>query len=282
MITGEKKKNIKLVFSDLDDTLIVNNKIPEFNREAILKLKEKGVKFILTTGRSYEMIQEILSQINLKDKANEYSICFNGGLICENENEKVLYFKELPFEKVEKIFKIGEKYDICIVVFTINKIYIYKPDPIEIERKVKLQKTNPIIMEQLDLTPLKSEKIAKILFAKYNEMEYLKKIKEEIEESFKEGELSLSFSSNRYIEINGSGINKGFAVKWLCNYLNIDIKDTMAIGDNYNDYTMIKEAGLGLVVNNAMDDVKQIANYICNKKFDEGGVKEALEKFILN
>ena len=60
MITGEKKKNIKLVFSDLDDTLIVNNKIPEFNREAILKLKEKGVKFILTTGRSYEMIQEIL------------------------------------------------------------------------------------------------------------------------------------------------------------------------------------------------------------------------------
>ena len=137
-------------------------------------------------------------------------------------------------------------------------------------------------MEQLDLTPLKSEKIAKILFAKYNEMEYLKKIKEEIEESFKEGELSLSFSSNRYIEINGSGINKGFAVKWLCNYLNIDIKDTMAIGDNYNDYTMIKEAGLGVVVNNAMDDVKHIANYICNKKFDEGGVKEALEKFILN
>jgi hydroxymethylpyrimidine pyrophosphatase-like HAD family hydrolase len=45
---------------------------------------------------------------------------------------------------------------------------------------------------------------------------------------------------------------------------------------------MIKEAGLGVVVNNAMDDVKQIANYICNKKLDEGGVKEALEKFILN
>ena len=41
------------------------------------------------------MIQEILSEINLKNKLNEYSICFNGGLICENDNQKVLYFKEL-------------------------------------------------------------------------------------------------------------------------------------------------------------------------------------------
>ena len=114
-------------------------------------------------------------------------------------------------------------------------------------------------------------------------MKYLKKeIQKEIEPLFKEGELSLSFSSNRYMEINASGINKGFAIKWLCNYLKIDIKNSMAIGDNYNDYTMIKEAGIGVVVNNAMDDVKQIANYICEKKCEEGGVKEALEKFILN
>ena len=113
-------------------------------------------------------------------------------------------------------------------------------------------------------------------------MEYLNKIKKEMEFLFKEGELSISFSSNRYMEINPSGINKGFAIKWLCNYLNIDIKDTMAIGDNYNDYSMIKESGIGVVVNNGMNDVKEIADYICEKKFDEGGVKEALEKFVLN
>ena len=65
-------------------------------------------------------------------------------------------------------------------------------------------------------------------------------------------------------------------------YINtIDINDTIAIGDNYNDVSMIKEAGLGACVSCAADDIKEISDYVCEKNFDEGAVKEVIETFVL-
>jgi 3-deoxy-D-manno-octulosonate 8-phosphate phosphatase KdsC-like HAD superfamily phosphatase len=61
----------------------------------------------------------------------------------------------------------------------------------------------------------------------------------------------------------------------------MSINDTIAIGDNYNDISMIKEAGLGVCVSSAENDVKKICNYICEKDYFEGAVKELIDKFIL-
>ena len=277
----KKNHNIKLVFSDLDETLLLSNQhVPNNNIEAIQKAREKGVKFIITTGRAFEMIQVILEEIKLKNLPNEYSICYNGGLIIENKDNKILNFKGIPFDVANRIFKYGEKYDVCVLVFTLNSVCFFKQDPIEVERKKK-QNVKIKIFDDYDLTPLKNEKIAKMMFAKLNQMDYLKKIRDEVEPFFKD-ELSISFSSNRYMEINTKGIDKGFAVKWMCDYLKIDIKDTMAIGDNYNDVSMIETAGVGIVVANGNDDVKKIASYVCEKTNSEGGVMEALEKFVIN
>ena len=277
----KQNHNIKLVFSDLDDTLLLSNQhVANNNIEAIQKAREKGVKFIITTGRAFDMIQVILQEIKLKDLPNEYCICYNGGLIIENKDKKILNFKGIPYDIANKIFKYGEKYDICVMIFTLDSVCIFKQDPIEVERKKK-QNVKLRIFDNYDLTPLKNEKIAKILFAKLNQMDYLKKIRDEIEPLFKD-DLSISFSSNRYMEINAKGIDKGFAVKWICDYLNVDIKDTMAIGDNYNDVSMIKIAGLGVVVANGNEDVKKIASYVCERSNNEGGVMEALEKFVIN
>ena len=277
----KKNHNIKLVFSDLDDTLLLSNQhVANNNIEAIQKAREKGVKFIITTGRAFDMIQVILQEIKLKDLPNEYCICYNGGLIIENKDKKILNFKGIPYDIANKIFKYGEKYDICVMIFTLDSVCIFKQDPIEVERKKK-QNVKLRIFDNYDLTPLKNEKIAKILFAKLNQMDYLKKIRDEVEPLFKD-DLSISFSSNRYMEINAKGIDKGFAVKWICDYLNVDIKDTMAIGDNYNDVSMIKITGLGVVVANGNEDVKKIASYVCERSNNEGGVMEALEKFVIN
>ena len=60
--------------------------------------------------------------------------------------------------------------------------------------------------------------------------------------------MDVSYSSNRYIEFNHKGVNKGAGLKKLADLLRIDIQDTIAIGDNYNDLSMIKDAGLGVGV----------------------------------
>ena len=74
----------QMILSDLDETLLVDMHVPQFNRDAITKAREKGVRFVVATGRSDEMIADILHEIGTYDMPGEYSICFNGGLVIEN------------------------------------------------------------------------------------------------------------------------------------------------------------------------------------------------------
>ena len=96
----------RLMFSDLDETLLVNHHVPKMNQEAILKAREQGLKFVPCTGRAFNMIPDILKEIGTYDKAGEYSLCFNGGLIVENKDNKVLHFKGLDFKQGKEIFQI--------------------------------------------------------------------------------------------------------------------------------------------------------------------------------
>ena len=58
-------------------------------------------------------------------------------------------------------------------------------------------------------------------------------------------------------------------------------ENTMAIGDSFNDIDMIKNVGFGCATAGANKELKNIANYICEKEFTEGAVKEVIEKFLI-
>ena len=87
----DKDIKYKLIFSDLDKTLLVNNHVPDFNIEAIQKARKLGVKFIISTGRDIEVINHLLKELNLENAENEYTICCSGAKIYENKNKKLLY-----------------------------------------------------------------------------------------------------------------------------------------------------------------------------------------------
>lgn len=62
--------------------------------------------------------------------------------------------------------------------------------------------------------------------------------------------------------------------------VDIDIKDVIAVGDNYNDMSMLKVAGLSVAAGNAVEDVKKVCNYTTEADNNEGVVAELIEKFI--
>lgn len=267
----------KMLLSDLDETLLVNHHVPKMNQEAILKAQQKGVKFVPATGRAYNMIQEILQEIRTYQVENEYSICFNGGLIVENKNDRILHFCGLSFEQTKELFELGRNYDVCVMIFTLDCCYIFKADPAEIQRKID-QKANFKVIDEYNMDFLKNEKIAKILFERRN-MDYLQQIKKEIE-PYIQDKVCASFSSYRYLELNALGVDKGYGLRWLAHYLGIDLQDVIAIGDNYNDVEMIKEAGLGVCVEGATEEIKAISDYVTSVDYDQGAVKEVIEQFI--
>ena len=112
-------------------------------------------------------------------------------------------------------------------------------------------------------------------------MNYLKKIAADLKDDI-ENKACASYSSNRYLEFNAPGVNKGYGLKWLASYLNIDLDKTIAIGDNFNDLSMIQAAGVGVGVANVNPAMKEQCDYITQADNNHGAVAEAIDHFIFN
>ena len=267
----------RLIACDMDETLLNDNAhVPAENIRAIKEAEKLGVKFVPATGRGFRDIEPTLRELDLLDKADQYVISYNGGCITENKDSRILEFNGLSFEKASQLYKLGLNYDVCMHVYTKDMLYMYNPDEDEVNYSTGRHEFK--IIDNQDLDFLKGQDIAKLLYANVN-TDYLHQVAEKIERYTED--LDVSYSSNRYLEFNAAGVNKGAGLKNLAQKLHIDLKDTIAIGDNFNDLPMIKVAGLGIGVANTNPNMKKFCDAIMTKNNNEGGVAEAINKYIL-
>ena len=264
----ENKIKYKLFFSDLDHTLLVDHHIPPFNLEAIKQMKEKGVKFVICTGRPLKLVKNLLKELETEDSENEYTVCNSGCTIYENKNEKLIYFKGIDYETTKLVFEFGKKFkDISISFGTFDGSFAFNPKTEEKEETGKKERrglwksSKRTIIKSLD--EIKNTQIIRIILTSKDPNILLNVGNEIKNEKSLEGKISYFMSGSKMIEINSFGVCKGEALKWLSNYLKIDIKETIAIGDDFNDESMLKEAGLGCCVKSAHDEIKKAAKYIC-------------------
>ncbi|WP_288342945.1 Cof-type HAD-IIB family hydrolase [uncultured Dubosiella sp.] len=269
---------MKLIASDLDETLLSTDRtVSEENREAIRRARAQGNKFVCATGRGYESIQGTLEEIGMKDAANEYTISFNGGAITENAGNRLIHFEGLPFEQAETIFQRGLKYDVCIHVYTLDTVWIYRIFDGERQYLAGRMAFREFDAENLDF--LKEEPLVKVLYVHTNR-DYLNRIEAELADIT--GDLDVSYSSNRYLEFNKKGVNKGNALKFLGDYLGIPHENQIAVGDNFNDLSMIEAAGLGVGVQNTVQSMKGKCDVILKSTNDEGAIAELIDRFVLS
>lgn len=268
----------KMMLSDLDETLLVHHRVPKENKEAIMKLQDKGIKFVPASGRAYDTVEPVLKDIGTYDKEDEYCICFNGGVIFENKNRRILSYQGISFDMCKTLFEYGRHYDVCVMIFTLECCYLFHADPLEVQRKID-QKANYQVVEDYNMDFLENANIVKILFER-RDMDYLLKIKDELADVVKD-KVDVSFSSYRYMEFTGIGVNKGNALRWLAQYLRMDVSEVVAIGDNYNDIEMLECAGYSACVSSSYQIVKDVCDYVCEHDYDQGAVKELIEKLIL-
>lgn len=269
----------KMIVADLDETLISRDRsICRRNVEAIARATELGVKFVPATGRGYNSVHDTLKQLGLYEKENQYTISYNGGAITENKGERLLYFQGITFEEAEALYKYGLRYDdICMHVYTPDQVWVKNFFPWEYEYLASRQPCTEIFDDNIDF--LKGKEIVKFIYMN-TDYSYLQRIAEEVKDLTRN--MDVSYSSNRYMEVNRKGVSKGAGLQRLCDILGMDISETIAIGDNYNDLSMIKAAGLGVGVANTVEAMKPECDFITEADCDEGAVGEVIEKFILN
>ena len=278
----ENKKNYtKMIFLDLDGTLLDDNKkLPKKNREAIDAALEMGHKVLICTGRPLSSAIKLLPLFGL-DKPGCYAITFNGGLIYDAGAKKAIYQKTLPFDQVKYVFEKAYEYGgIHIQTYT-DEGFICEYDTPESQFYERMTKTDRKVVDDI-FEELNGQEPCKILtIADGFCRPHLDAFRESMLE-YCEGKMDVCFSCNEYLEFMPAGINKGNSIRWMCEYLGISIENTIAVGDAENDITMLKAAGIGAVMKNANDDIKQYGNYITEKDNNEAGVAEVIEKFMLH
>ena len=226
----------KLIACDLDETLLNDEHLVGAKNVAAIKRarEEYGVKFVPATGRGFMQIQPELKELQLYDLEGEYVISFNGGALTENKNNRIIEFKGLEFSKMKEIFEAGLNFDVCIHVYTPDNLYVFNLSESERQR-IKNQKLEAVYPEVNSVDFLKDTPISKILYQNVD-VPYLMSLEEGLK-PITDGHCAVSYSSNRYMEFNALGVDKGQGLIDLANKLGIAIEETIAVGDNYNDVT---------------------------------------------
>lgn len=243
-----------LICTDLDGTLLKNDKtISKENIEAIEYFKREGGYFTFVTGRMPNFVDDIVQLV----KPNAPIGCVNGGGLYDYRSKKYLWKSVMPDSILEMIKCIDEKFsDVGIQVCTFEKSYFSK-DNISMQRFRKVTHAKNYVCHY---TAIK-EPIAKIIFGSEN-CEEIRMIEKELKSQPSANEFDFIRSEKTLYEILPKGIGKGTSIKNLCHHLNIDIKETIAIGDYNNDISMFKVAGIGIAVSNACDEALAEADYI--------------------
>jgi len=270
----------KLIACDVDATLFDGSFVfPKANIEAIAKAQEKGVIFTLCSGRSYKSLKMFAKELGIKPEGC-HIVGFNGGVIYDFENSVVVKQENLDKEagvRVVKAFKQVSR-NIEIVIYTDGEHVLFEKGaeyaPIYQETsRCDWQETEDIVSAAKGL-----ETIVKIIFL--GENNDLAELQKEIAPQLGD-ETCTFFSANYMLEVSPVISSKGNGVKWLCEKYGIDISEVISIGDNHNDLSMIKAAGLGVAVANAVDAAKEIADYVTENDCMNGAVAEVINKFIL-
>jgi len=116
----------KIITSDLDETLLrQDGSISQANIDAIAQATARGVKFVPNTGRSFLSVQGLLKQLSLAQKPNEYVVSYNGGVVVENQANRVIVSNAMPYAEAEKVFRLMQQFDGDIHVYTLDLLYIY-------------------------------------------------------------------------------------------------------------------------------------------------------------
>jgi Cof subfamily protein (haloacid dehalogenase superfamily) len=261
----------KMITIDVDDTLLNDQHIvTEGTKHALTEAVNRGVVVTLATGRMYASAKQIASQIKL----NVPLITYQGSLVKNLLDEKVIYERSVPNAIASTLFDYAEKHGFHLQTYYNDQLVATEENE-KLRNYSNVSKVPFFVRSKADI--LKHAQ-TKLLF--FEEPEVLDQIAKDLDKLMG-NEVHITKSKPYFLEIVHKEATKGHAVSFLADYYGCSLEQVIAIGDSWNDREMIEIAGLGVAMGNAVPSLKEIANYV-TKTNNEDGVKHVIEKFVLN
>lgn len=283
---------IKCIATDMDGTLLTaTQEITEENREAILKAKGQGVEVVVATGRSFQEARFVLEESGLKLPI----ICVNGAEVRSEVGEIVsssplnkakarqaalrLVESGVYFEVYTNKGTFTEDEDMAITII-VDIFSSANPEvPIELiaeAAEARMHKGLITKIEHYDrLFEDDQYEIYKLLAFSLDDdkLEAAKGGLKEIEG------LAVSSSGRENIEITSLDAQKGIALEKFVTSRGISLEETMALGDNFNDVSMLEKVGKPVAMGNAAQEIKELCGEVTLTN-EESGVGKAILKVL--
>lgn len=269
-----------MIAFDCDGTLLNDKKeMTKYTRSVLMKAIEQGIEVLAATGRPFTALPKEVREL----PGIRYAITSNGARIVDMERKTTIYESSLLVEKAKRILDIFSQYDTYKEIFLDGNGYGNALELAEIEKYVTHPSIAVFIRESRSSEPDLYKKLDNDQ-VRVDKVQALFRNKEEKEKAFRQiveipGVTATGAMENN-IEVNAFGVNKGAGILKMGEILGISREEIMAFGDGMNDLEMVREAGLGIAVENAVQPVKDVAGYITLSN-ENDGVAKAIEKFAL-
>ncbi len=265
----------KLLVLDLDGTLTNSKKeITAHTLDTLTRAQEQGLKIVLASGRPTYGVAPLANKLQL-DKYEGYILSYNGGEIIDWKTKEMMYKNLLDPTVLPYLYKCAKDNDFAIVTYENEFVLTEKPDD---EYVLKEALLNVMTIKKVDnfLDAVKHP-VAKCLIV--GEPERLAVLEKEMQETLKD-KMGVFRSEPYFLELVPKGIDKARSLEVLLKETEMTKEEMMAVGDGFNDLSMIRYAGMGVAMANAQTVVRDSADFITLSN-DEDGVAHVVEKFIL-
>lgn len=272
MKNADMNRTYRLIATDIDDTLLTDDLvITEGTKAALAEAVRQGCVVTLATGRMHSSAVQIAGELEL----NVPIITYQGALIKNLLDGQVLYERLVPEEAALQIVDFAEERDLHLQGY-VNDRLLAKEENDRIRKYSAITKV-PYEIES-DFRAVVKQGSTKMLII--DEPEVLDRLIPELRALLGET-VHMTKSKPHYLEFVHPEASKGNALLFLAEHYGIPREETIGIGDSWNDRELIEAAGLGVAVANAVEALKDIADYVTLSNNEEG-VRAVVEKFVLN
>ncbi len=266
-----------IVAVDLDGTLLRSDlTISDRTVEAFHRIREKGSVPVISTGRSYEAVAAIQKRLDLDTPV----ICYNGAMICDGRDGRVLHELRLPSDVARGVLAEARKRDLHYQGFLEGQLYYEKKreetDYYEAQTGLTGKVVNFDDWDVLEFTKV-------LLIANPGRESRLWPELTEMQEFASEtfgSRVYTAFSKPFYLEMIHGESSKGHALKQLGADLGVPREAIAAFGDGFNDLEMLSYAGISVAMGNSPDEVREQTLYTTSGN-DEDGIARFLEEHFL-
>lgn len=272
---------MKLLFTDLDDTLLNNQSLVSSETKAFLdEFLADGNRLILSSGRPLASVLEVKEQAGLSQPGIFVSSS-NGTLVYDCDNRRIIMKKCLPLSYVSYLQEQAAALSLHVHTYREEKgksDAIITPDENEEIRYYRRRVHLPLIISENLCDPL-TEGPCKLLAISLHNPEKLETFRKNIAD-WAEDKIQTIYSNKQYLELFDKSAGKGSSLRFLCDYLQVPLSDAYAAGDADNDISMLEAAGCGIAMKNASDKVKAHADVVTDLDNNQNGLADMMYKLL--